>query len=171
MTKIGLISDTHSFIPTRFFELFKEVDEIWHAGDVGSIEVLERLKSFKPLRIVHGNIDDHELRMECPEFSSFQIEGIRVAMTHIAGKPGKYVSKAHEFILETNPQLFVCGHSHVLLVQHDPRFNLLWLNPGACGNKGFHHVQTALRFQINASKIEKMEVIEFGKRSNLSNED
>ncbi len=171
MTKIGLISDTHGFLPPRIFELFKDVDEIWHAGDIGSMDVIEKLRAFKPLKAVYGNIDDHIIRMECPEFLTFQIENITVSMTHIAGKPGKYVAKAHEFLLKTKPKIFVCGHSHLLLVQQDPRFNMLWLNPGACGNKGFHHVQTALRFQINGDKIENMEVIEFGKRSNLNNVD
>lgn len=171
MKKIGLISDTHGFIPPRLFDLFKDVDEIWHAGDIGTLNVIEKLSAFKPLKAVFGNIDDHQIRMECPEFLSFQVEQICVAMTHIAGKPGKYVAKAADFIEQTKPDIFVCGHSHLLLVQKDPYKNLLWLNPGACGNKGFHHMQTAIRFQIDGKKIEKMEVIEFGKRSSLHNED
>lgn len=171
MVKIGLLSDTHGFLPERVFELFRDVDEIWHAGDIGSLEITDRLKNFKPLRAVYGNIDDQQIRSEFPEYLNFQIEGISVAMTHIAGRPGKWSKHALEFIHRTKPQLFVCGHSHVLLVQQDKANNLLWLNPGACGNKGFHKIQTALRFRINQGKIEQMEAIEFGKRSDLNNED
>lgn len=171
MKKIGLLSDTHGFLPERVFELFKDVDEIWHAGDIGDIAVTDRLQAFKPLRAVYGNIDNTTIRSEFKEYLTFQIEDIVVSMTHIAGRPGKYVKNALEFIQNTKPNLFICGHSHVLLVQNDPLQKLLWLNPGACGNKGFHHIQTALRFHINGSKIENMEVIEFGKRSNLNNEE
>ncbi len=169
MTKIGLLSDTHGFIPERVFELFKDVDEIWHAGDVGSLEVIDRLKKFKPLRAVYGNIDDHLIRLELTENLTFQVEDVTVSMTHIAGKPSKYSQNAFNLIQKTKPNLFVCGHSHILLVQFDKHSNMLWLNPGACGNKGFHAIQTALRFQINGSKIEQMEAIEFGKRSSLNN--
>lgn len=171
MVKIGLLSDTHGFLPERVFELFKDVDEIWHAGDIGSLAVTDRLKAFKPLRAVYGNIDDQQIRTEFPEDLSFEVEGLVVSMTHIAGRPGKYSKHASELIQRTKPAIFVCGHSHILLVQHDKSKNLLWLNPGACGNKGFHRVQTALRFCINAGKIEQMEAIEFGKRSDLNNED
>lgn len=171
MVKIGLLSDTHGFLPERVFELFKDVDEIWHAGDIGSLEVTDRLKAFKPLRAVFGNIDDQAIRSEFPEYLNFKVEGLSVSMTHIAGRPGRYSKQAIDFIQETKPNIFVCGHSHVLLVQQDKSRNTLWLNPGACGNKGFHSIQTALRFRINGTKIEQMEVIEFGKRSNLNNED
>lgn len=171
MVKIGLLSDTHGFLPERVFELFKDVDEIWHAGDIGSLEVTDRLKAFKPLRAVYGNIDDQQIRSEFPEDQTFKIEDLVVSMTHIAGRPGKYSKHASELISRTKPNLFICGHSHILLVQQDQSRNLLWLNPGACGNKGFHSIQTALRFQINGNKIEQMEIIEFGKRSNLNNED
>ncbi|WP_343603781.1 metallophosphoesterase family protein [Fluviicola sp.] len=171
MVKIGLLSDTHGFLPERVFELFKDVDEIWHAGDIGNLEVTDRLKAFKPLRAVYGNIDDQHVRSEFPEDQIFQVEDVVVSMTHIAGRPGKYSKHASDLIRETKPHIFVCGHSHILLVQQDKSKNLLWLNPGACGNKGFHSIQTALRFQINGDKIEQMEVIEFGKRSDLNNED
>jgi predicted phosphodiesterase len=111
------------------------------------------------------------IRSEFPEYLNFLIEDVSVSMTHIAGRPGRYSKHALDFIRETKPNIFICGHSHVLLVQQDKSKNLLWLNPGACGNKGFHSIQTALRFQINGNRIEQMDVIEFGKRSSLNNEE
>lgn len=164
MTKIGLLSDTHGDLDVRIFEHFKDVDEIWHAGDVGSIDVIDTLKKFKPVRGVYGNIDDHIVRMEFPEFNRFTIEGVEVLMTHIAGKPGKYSKPAFEEINKNPPKLFVCGHSHILLVKMDPRYNMLWMNPGACGIKGFHAVKTLLRFSITGDRIHDLEVIELGKR-------
>ncbi|MBU2018234.1 MAG: metallophosphatase family protein [Bacteroidetes bacterium] len=165
MVKIGLLSDTHGHLDDRILDYFKDVDEIWHAGDIGSMEVLDRLQAYKPCRIVFGNIDDHEIRRETKEFLSFEIEKMKISMTHIAGKPGKYVEPAHQFIEETKPDVFICGHSHILLVKHDPRYKMLWLNPGACGIKGFHPIRTMLRFQINNGKVEKMEAIELGRRA------
>lgn len=167
MVKIGLLSDTHGHLDDRILAYFQDVDEIWHAGDIGSMEVLDQLREFKPLRAVWGNIDDSLMRRETPEFLSFEIEKVRIGMTHIAGKPGKYVERALNFIRETQPQIFVCGHSHILLVKQDPKFNMLWLNPGACGIKGFHPIRTMLRFQIEDGKIDKMEAIELGKRSQI----
>ena len=164
MLKIGLLSDTHSFLDPKVFEYFKDVDEIWHAGDIGSIEVTDALKKFKPLRAVYGNIDDHILRSEFPEFNRFTIENVEVLMTHIGGKPGKYSIPAFDALNEKAPKLFICGHSHILLVKMDPKFNMLWMNPGACGIKGFHQVKTLLRFQINGDKIQNLEAIEIGKR-------
>ena len=164
MVKIGLLSDTHSNLDPKIFEYFQEVDEIWHAGDIGSIEVTDQLKKFKPLRAVFGNIDDHILRREFPEFNRFTIENVEVLMTHIGGKPGKYAKPALDAIQEKAPKLFICGHSHILLVKMDPKFNMLWMNPGACGIKGFHQVKTLLRFQIEGDKIQNLEAIEIGKR-------
>lgn len=164
MVKIGLLSDTHSNLDPKIFEYFQEVDEIWHAGDIGSIEVTDQLKKFKPLRAVFGNIDDHILRREFPEFNRFTIENVEVLMTHIGGKPGKYAKPALDAIQEKVPKLFICGHSHILLVKMDPKFNMLWMNPGACGIKGFHQVKTLLRFQIEGDKIQNLEAIEIGKR-------
>ncbi len=169
MIKIGLLSDTHGDLPDQVFHHFKDVDEIWHAGDIGDIRVTDRLKAFKPLRAVFGNIDGTEIRSEFPEHNRFQIEGVTVLMTHIGGKPGKYSLPAKQVLDEKAPQLFVCGHSHILLVKHDPHFKMLWLNPGACGYKGFHAIRTLLRFTINGTKIEQMEAIELGKRSELNN--
>lgn len=164
MVKIGLLSDTHGFVDPKVFKHFKDVDEIWHAGDVGSIEVIEQLRAFKPLRGVYGNIDDHKIRLELKEDEIFTIDGVKVVITHIAGKPGKYSAHAHELIVEHKPKLFICGHSHILLVKNDPYFNLLWMNPGAAGFKGFHQVKTLLRFEIVQGRIQNLEVIEIGKR-------
>jgi putative phosphoesterase len=164
MTRIGLLSDTHGFLDPKIFEYFREVDEIWHAGDIGTMEVIDQLKAFKPLRGVFGNIDDSEIRRELPEFNRFTCENVEVLITHIAGKPGKYSKPAYEALLEKSPNLFICGHSHILLVKMDPKFNMLWMNPGACGYKGFHQVKTILRFTIDGAKIENLEAIELGKR-------
>lgn len=164
MVKIGLLSDTHSHLDPKIFEYFQEVDEIWHAGDIGSIEVIDQLKKFKPLRAVYGNIDDHILRREFPEFNRFTIENVEVLLTHIGGKPGKYAKPALDALQEKAPKLFICGHSHILLVKMDPKFNMLWMNPGACGIKGFHQVKTLLRFEIDGDKIQNLEAIEIGKR-------
>lgn len=165
MVKIGLLSDTHSYLDPKIYEYFKEVDEIWHAGDIGSMEIIDELRKFKPLRAVYGNIDDHIIRREVPEFNRFTIEKVDVLITHIAGKPQKYSKPAFEELQKKAPKLFICGHSHILLVQMDKRFNMLWMNPGACGIKGFHKVKTILRFQINGEKIENLEAIELGVRA------
>jgi putative phosphoesterase len=141
------------------------VDEIWHAGDIGSMEIIDELRKFKPLRAVYGNIDDHLIRREVPEFNRFTIEKVDVLITHIAGKPNKYSKPAFEELQKKAPKLFICGHSHILLVQMDKRFNMLWMNPGACGIKGFHKVKTILRFQISGEKIENLEAIELGVRA------
>lgn len=164
MKKIGLLSDTHGYLDPKIYDYFKEVDEIWHAGDVGDIKVIDELKKFKPLRGVFGNIDDHLIRMELPEFNRFKIEEVEVLITHIAGKPGKYSKPAFEELEKKAPKLFICGHSHILLVKMDPNYNMLWMNPGACGIKGFHQVKTLLRFSITGDRIHDLEVIELDKR-------
>ncbi|MDX2362627.1 MAG: metallophosphoesterase family protein [Crocinitomicaceae bacterium] len=164
MKRIGLLSDTHGYIDPKIYDYFKDVDEIWHAGDVGDLKVIDDLRDFKPLRGVYGNIDGAEIRTELKEVERFTIEGVKVLMTHIAGKPGKYQRNALELIQEGPPNLFICGHSHILLVKMDPKFKMLWMNPGACGYKGFHHVKTLLRFSITEEKIHDLEVIELGKR-------
>jgi putative phosphoesterase len=164
LKKIGLLSDTHGYLDPKIFTYFKDVDEIWHAGDIGSIKVMDELKKFKPVRGVYGNIDDHVIRTEYPEFNRFTIEEIDVLITHIGGKPGKYSYPALNALNEQKPNLFICGHSHILLVKMDPKFNMLWMNPGACGIKGFHQVKTILRFEINGNQIQHLEAIELGKR-------
>ena len=165
MRRIGLLSDTHGFIDPSIYKHFAEVDEIWHAGDIGSLDVLDELRAFKPTRAVFGNIDDHEIRKDTKEFLRFTIEDVSVLMTHIAGRPGKYAKPALAELLQNGaPQLFVCGHSHIALAQFDKRFNMLWLNPGACGYKGFHQVKTIFRFCITGTKIHNLECIELGTR-------
>ncbi len=166
MIKIGLLSDTHSFLDPKIKNYFSDVDEIWHAGDIGSMEVLDELRDFKPTRAVWGNIDNHHIRSECSEFLRFKIERVEILITHIGGKPERY-SKPAFTELEKNgaPKLFICGHSHITLVKMDKRFNMLWMNPGACGYKGFHKIKTILRFSVSGNKIHDLELIELGKRA------
>jgi putative phosphoesterase len=163
--KIGLMSDTHSFLDPAVKKYFKEVDEIWHAGDIGDIDLLQELKSFKPCVAVFGNIDHGPVKQETNEFERFEREGVEVLMTHIAGKPGKYSKPLFDELNKNGaPKLFVCGHSHILLVKMDPRFNMLWMIPGACGNHGFHKLKTLLRFDLIAGEIKNLEAIEIGTR-------
>jgi len=163
--RIGLLSDTHSYLDPKIKSYFADVDEIWHAGDIGSMEVLDELLAFKPTRAVWGNIDNHEIRRETKEILRFKIEEVDVLITHIGGRPEKYSKPTHEELLKNGaPKLFICGHSHITLVQMDKRFNMLWMNPGACGFKGFHSVKTILRFSISEDRIHDLEVIELGKR-------
>ncbi|MFM7682162.1 MAG: metallophosphoesterase family protein [Bacteroidota bacterium] len=165
MKRIGLLSDTHGFLDPKIKSYFAEVDEIWHAGDIGSMEVLDELIAFKPTRAVWGNIDNHEIRRETKEFLRFKIEDVDVLITHIGGRPEKYSKPAFEELIKNgSPKLFICGHSHITLVQMDKRFNMLWMNPGACGFKGFHSVKTIFRFSISDERIHDLEVIELGKR-------
>lgn len=163
MKRIGLISDTHSYLDPKIWKYLDEVDEIWHAGDVGDVSLIDELRAFKPLRGVYGNIDNTDVRQEFPEFNRFKIEEVDVLMTHIAGKPGNYSKPLFTELQNGAPKLMVCGHSHILLVKMDQIKNMLWMNPGACGNKGFHHVKTLLRFSITKDKIHDLEVVELGK--------
>jgi len=164
MKKIGLLSDTHGNFDDRLKEFFKDCDEIWHAGDVGDAKVIDDLRDFKTVRGVYGNIDSSDVRLEFPEFQRFKCKDIEVLMTHIGGKPGTYVQRAHDEIIKSPPKLFICGHSHILLVKQDPKYKMLWMNPGACGFKGFHQVKTLLRFSVTKDRIHDLEVIELGKR-------
>ena len=164
MKKIGLLSDTHGFLDPAIFSYFKDVDEIWHAGDVGDMKVIEELEAFKPVRGVYGNIDDHKIRLTWPKVQRFQCEGMKVLITHIGGKPYRYNQEAFEEMQKDKPDIFVCGHSHILLVQYDRKLEIMWLNPGACGFKGFHKVKTILRFEIHDREMKNMEVIELGQR-------
>jgi uncharacterized protein len=168
MRKIGLLSDTHSYLDPKVFTHFKNCDEIWHAGDIGTLEVADALEKFKPFRAVYGNIDDKALQMRYPEDLFFQCENVNIWMTHIGGAPPNYNPRVKKMLRQNSPQLFICGHSHILRVKRDPNFdNMLYLNPGACGNQGFHHIKTIVRFDLNEGKIENMEVIELGKRGAL----
>ena len=164
MKRIGLISDTHSFFDERLLKLFADCDEVWHAGDVGDIRLLNRLKEWKPLRAVFGNIDDRLIRAELPEMTRFALEGFDVLMTHIGGYPGKYAPNIAKIMREEPPTIFVAGHSHILKVIYDNKYQCLHLNPGACGTMGIHTMRTALRFTLDSGKVENMEVIELGPR-------
>lgn len=169
MIKIGLISDTHSYLDPKVLEVFKDVDEIWHAGDIGDISVADQLKAFKPFYAVYGNIDDKTVRMDYPLNLVLQREGLKILMTHIGGYPGNYEPKARRKIEEEQPDIFICGHSHILRVAKDPKYsNMLAMNPGAAGVHGFHKVKTLLRFNLNNGKIENLEAIELGKRGALT---
>ena len=179
MTRIGLLSDTHGLLDKRVFEHFKDVDEIWHAGDIGSEDVLRRLREFKPTRAVYGNMDSGDVRYSLPEFYRFRVEDVNVLMTHIGGYPGHYnpwlipwfrksleAKNAQTNDKMVNDQmvnvidLFVCGHSHILKVQYDPLYKFLTMNPGAAGKQGWQPSQTLLRFTIDGAKIDNLEVIE-----------
>ncbi len=164
MKKIGLLSDTHSFLDDKVFEHFKDVDEVWHAGDIGSMEVVEKLEAFKPLKAVFGNIDGGVLRQTFPLDLRFDCEGMDVWITHIGGYPGRYSKRIREIMQKNPPDLFICGHSHILKIMPDKKHNLLHINPGACGNHGFHKVKTLIRFSIDNGRITGLEVIEIGKR-------
>jgi putative phosphoesterase len=164
MTKIGLISDTHSFLDEAVFKHFEECDEIWHAGDFGNAELADRLSEFKPLRGVYGNIDGQQLRRMFPEHLKFRCEDMDVWMTHIGGYPGKYAPNVKREIYTKPPGLFICGHSHILKVMYDKTIGTLHLNPGAAGKTGWHKVRTLLRFHITEQKIHNLDVIELGNR-------
>lgn len=164
MKKILLLSDTHSHIDDRILAYVAEADEVWHAGDIGDFKVTDAIQKLKPLRAVYGNIDNAEIRKEFPLHNRFEIEGIKVWMTHIGGYPGKYNPAIREEIKQDPPRLFICGHSHILKVMPDRNLKLIHMNPGACGIYGFHQIRTMLRFQIDQGKIENLEVIELGKR-------
>ena len=158
--KIILMSDTHGMCDKKIEKYLADCDEIWHAGDIGSLDVINRLCSFATLRAVYGNIDGQDIRYNHPEFLSFEVDGIKVLMTHIGGFPGKYDTRALKKIIDTKPNIFVCGHSHILRVMYDKHFDTLVMNPGAAGLQGFHQVRTLLRFEITNSEIKNLEVIE-----------
>jgi putative phosphoesterase len=163
MTRIGLLSDTHSYLDPQVFTYFENCDEIWHAGDVGNLEVLRQLTAFKPLRVVCGNIDSetHDL----PSHQRFQLESFDIWITHIGGTPPKYNPIVRPNLQINPPDIFICGHSHILKIVRDARMNdLLYINPGAAGKTGFHLIRTCLRFTLHDGHISDMEVIELGKR-------
>lgn len=160
MKKIGLLSDTHGWLNPAVFEFFKDCDEIWHVGDIGSIDVADSLSAFKPLRAVYGNIDDQKIRLMFPKVNIFTVENVKVMMTHIGGYPNRYEPGIKELIIKEKPNIFISGHSHILKVMNDKDLRLLHINPGAAGNTGFHKVITMLRFQIDGSEIKNMELYE-----------
>ena len=164
MTKILLLSDTHGHIDNTILKYAAQADEVWHAGDIGSLNVTDKLEEIKPLRAVYGNIDDYIIQKEFPENNRFFCEDVAVWITHIGGYPNKYNVKIREELRKNPPKLFICGHSHILKVMNDKKLNLLHMNPGACGKHGFHQVRTMLRFTIDGPKITDLEVVELGKR-------
>ena len=164
MKTIGLLSDTHGYLDDAVFTHFADCDEIWHAGDVGTIAQADTLAAFKPLRCVYGNVDGQDVRIVHPEHQFFEVEGVNVWMTHIGGYPGRYPAKIKETLLHFKPDLFICGHSHILKVMYDQKFKLLHLNPGAAGKHGWHKVRTLLKFTISDKKIANLVVIEIGEK-------
>ena len=161
MKQIILLSDTHHTLDERFFPHFKKADEIWHAGDIGGLEVTDKLKEFAPTRAVWGNIDNRTIRTEFKGNLYFKCEKVNVMMTHIGGYPGRYDKKILPLIEQANPDLFICGHSHILKVMYDKKNNLLHMNPGAIGDYGIHKVKTILSFNIERKEIKDLKVVEF----------
>ena len=160
MKSITLLSDTHSVLDERFIRHLKNSDEIWHAGDIGSLEIYDKLKKLSNVRAVYGNIDNHKIRITLASELFFKCEGINVYMTHIGGKPGKYSKGIKEKIEKTEPNVFVCGHSHILKIMNDKKNNLLYINPGAAGDHGIHQVKTIIKFNIDKKNIKDLKIIE-----------
>lgn len=178
MTRIGLLSDTHGWLNPKIYEFFKDCDEIWHAGDIGDYDVAIELTAFikgqqatdngpqtssKKFRAVFGNIDDWEIRADFPQFQIFKVEDMKVVMTHIGGYPNNYAPGIKQLLLEEKPDIFISGHSHILKVMRDSKLNLLHLNPGAAGMKGFHKKVTMMRFQIDGKEASNLEIYEADK--------
>lgn len=160
MIKIGLLSDTHGFFDDKYYDFFANVDEIWHAGDIGTIEVLDKIEEFKKVRAVYGNIDGHEIRIRTFENLRFNVEELEVWITHIGGYPGNYDRSISNEIRVKPPGLFICGHSHILKVVNDKELGLLHINPGAAGNHGWHKSKTLFRFEISCSEVKNLELWE-----------
>ncbi len=165
--KILLLSDTHGYLDDKIINHCNWADEIWHAGDFGSIETADKLIKVKPLRGVYGNIDGTDIRKSFPIDNRFEIDSIKIYITHIGGYPGHYDKRVRAILEQDPPHLFICGHSHILKVMRDPKYNMLCMNPGAAGISGFHKIRTMIRFQINSGKIQNPEVIELGNRGSL----
>ena len=163
MTHIGLLSDTHAFIHPKIYDFFESCDEIWHAGDIGCIEAADELSAFKPLKAVYGNIDGFDVRNVYPEHQRFFCEGVDVWITHIGGYPGHYAEQVRNQIKICPPKLFISGHSHILKVINDKKYNLLHINPGAAGKYGFHQVITFVKFTIDGTNIADLKICELKK--------
>lgn len=163
MTRIGLISDTHNFLDEAVFEHFKDVDEIWHAGDFGTGEIAERLRDFRPLRGVYGNIDGYDIKSVYPLQLVFNCEEVKVMMRHIGGYPPRYNPETKKELLIHQPQLFISGHSHILKIMYDEKLQCLHINPGAAGKQGWQKIRTLVRFTIDKKEIKNCEVIELAK--------
>ena len=163
MKKILLLSDTHGYIDNKILKYCLSVDEVWHAGDIGNIKIIDKIKEIKPLRGVYGNIDNQEIRDQFPKDNKFNCEDIKVWITHIGGYPGRYSKRVSEILKSEKIDLFICGHSHILKVIYDKNYNFLHVNPGAIGKHGFHIKRTMIRLVIDGKKIEKLEVVEFNR--------
>lgn len=160
MQKIGLLSDTHSWLYPGALDFFKDCDEIWHAGDIGNLATLQKLEAFKPVRAVYGNIDGQEIRLQCPEINTFFCEEVKVLIKHIGGYPGRYDKSVLNALEKEKPDLFISGHSHILKVIYDDKRSCLHINPGAAGRSGLHQLITCIRFKISAKKIYDLEILE-----------
>ncbi len=161
MVKIGLLSDTHSYLDPSLLPVLEDCDEIWHAGDLGSLALLNQLHNLKkPLKVVYGNIDGHDIRIDVPEHLVWYTEKMKILMTHIGGYPGHYTSNVRRRLLAEKPDIYICGHSHILKVIYDKQLQLLHINPGACGREGFQKVRTMIRFTIDEDKVKDLAIIE-----------
>ena len=160
MKRILLISDTHNYMDATILSHAEKVDEIWHAGDIGSLALLEKLQSIKPVQAVWGNIDGQDVRIRVPKIAQFECDGLKIMMTHIGGYPGKYEPSVRAQILEYKPNIFISGHSHILKVMNDPKLGLLHMNPGAIGKTGFHQKRTMIEFEINNGIPQNLAVVE-----------
>ena len=160
MRFIGLLSDTHCYLHPKIFEFFNECDEIWHSGDIGNIDVINKLNSFKPVKAVYGNMDGNDVRYKCPKNLRFNCESVDVWITHIGGYPNNYSIDIRDEILKNPPKLFISGHSHILKVINDKKLNLLHINPGAAGKQGPHKFITFVRFKIDKEQIKQLEIME-----------
>jgi putative phosphoesterase len=167
LTRIGLISDTHSYLDPRVADHFAACDEIWHAGDIGEMAVISELEKVKPVRAVFGNIDDKDIQVKFPEDLWLDMEGFSILITHIAGVPPNYNPRLKKILKERSPDILICGHSHILKIIRDKARNLIFINPGAAGQQGFHHIRTLVRFTLHQKEIQNMEVIELGKRGKI----
>tara|TARA_R110002074_G_scaffold384218_3_gene564810 strand:+ start:780 stop:1277 length:498 start_codon:yes stop_codon:yes gene_type:complete len=163
--KILLLSDTHGYIDDQILKFVKQADEVWHAGDIGNLEVTDTINKLKPLRAVYGNIDDKDARLQFPLDNKFRVEDVTVWMTHIGGYPNRYNSRIKDELKNIKPKIFISGHSHILKVQYDKKLGLLHLNPGAAGKHGFHKIRTMLRFDLESGEIKNMEIIELATRA------
>jgi len=165
MTKILLLSDTHGFIDEQMLKYVRQADEVWHAGDIGNIDVTDTIAKIKPLRAVFGNIDGDKTRLQFSLDNRFTIENKKIWITHIGGYPNRYEKRVRDMLKVNPPDMLICGHSHILKIIYDKKFNLLYLNPGAVGKSGFHKVRTMIRFSIDGNAVENMEIIELEERN------
>lgn len=160
MKKIGLLADTHHYFDPSIETYFGQCDEIWHAGDFGDISIVDQLRKIAPVRGVYGNIDGSDIKQEFPLNLRFEVEGVDVFMTHIGGQPGRYALPIRQELEENTPDVFICGHSHILKIVRDRKLkNMLYMNPGAAGKHGFQLYRTIVRFDVDGGKLKNMEVI------------